>query len=209
MHNCRYGLYVPLLPKKEKKKKRKPHSSQPSGRYKYGSFFQDNYPRRNYKPQPDIHKKSSILFLDGFQVWDKNGADITKSFTPILKQLLILIILYSVNNKKGISNVTLRELLWFDKTDESAQNNRRVNIRKLKLLLEKLDGVELVKESTYWALKFTHAYCDYIDVCNWIDKVKNKEPITAENINDLPLNLLSGQLLPYVQTDWLDSFKSD
>lgn len=117
--------------------------------------------------------------------------------------------LYSVNNKKGISNVTLRELLWFDKTDESAQNNRRVNIRKLKLLLEKLDGVELVKESTYWALKFTHAYCDYIDVCNWIDKVKNKEPITAENINDLPLNLLSGQLLPYVQTDWLDSFKSD
>ena len=117
-----------------------------------------------------------------------------------MKQLLILIILYSVNNKKGISNVTLRELLWFDKTDESAQNNRRVNIRKLKLLLEKLDGVELVKESTYWALKFTHAYCDYIDVCNWIDKVKNKEPITAENINDLPLNLLSGQLLPYVQT---------
>ena len=115
-----------------------------------------------------------------------------------MKQLLILIILYSVNNKKGISNVTLRELLWFDKTDESAQNNRRVNIRKLKLLLEKLDGVELVKESTY-----------YIDVCNWIDKVKNKEPITAENINDLPLNLLSGQLLPYVQTDWLDSFKSD
>ena len=82
----------------------------------------------NFKVQPDIHKKSSILFLDGFQVWDKNGADITKSFTPILKQLLILIILYSVNNKKGISNVTLRELLWFDKTDESAQNNRRVNI---------------------------------------------------------------------------------
>jgi len=35
------------------------------------------------------------FFLDGFQVWDKNGADITKSFTPILKQLLILIILYS------------------------------------------------------------------------------------------------------------------
>ena len=76
-------------------------------------------------------------------------------------------------------------------------------------MLEKLDGVELVKESTYWALKFTNAYCDYIDVCNWIDKVKNKESITAENINDLPLNLLSGQLLPYVQTDWLDSFKSD
>ncbi|MCQ4917106.1 hypothetical protein NE451_21890, partial [Bacteroides nordii] len=70
-------------------------------------------------------RKSSILFLDGFHVWDKNGIDITKSITPILKQLLILIIIYSVNNKKGISNVTLLELLWFDKMDESAQNNRR------------------------------------------------------------------------------------
>lgn len=163
----------------------------------------------NYKPKLTVHRKSSILFLDGFQVWDKNGIDITKSFTPILKQLLILIILYSVNNKKGISNVTLRELLWFDKMDESAQNNRRVNIRKLKLLLEKLDGAELVKESTYWSVKFTQTYCDYIEVCNYIDKVKNNEPITATNINDLPLNLLSGQLLPYVQTDWLDSFKSN
>lgn len=163
----------------------------------------------NYKPKPAVHKKSSILFLDGFQVWDKDGTDITKSFTPILKQLLILIILYSVNNKKGISNVTLRELLWFDKMDESAQNNRRVNIRKLKLLLEKLDGAELVKESTYWSVKFTQTYCDYIEVCNFIDKVKNNEPITATNINTLPLNLLSGQLLPYVQTDWLDSFKSN
>ena len=163
----------------------------------------------NYKPKLTVHRKSSILFLDGFQVWDKNGIDITKSFTPILKQLLILIILYSVNNKKGISNVTLRELLWFDKMDESAQNNRRVNIRKLKLLLEKLDGAELVKESTYWSVKFSQTSCDYIEVCNCIDKVKNNEPITATNINDLPLNLLSGQLLPYVQTDWLDSFKSN
>lgn len=135
--------------------------------------------------------------------------DITKSFTPILKQLLILIILYSVNNKKGISNVTLQEILWFDKMDESAQNNRRVNIRKLKLLLEKLDGAELVKESTYWSIKFTQTYCDYIEICHFIDRVKNNEIVTAENINELPLNLLSGQLLPYVQTDWLDSFKSN
>ena len=62
-----------------------------------------------------------------------------------------------------------------------AQNNRRVNIRKLKLLLEKLDGAELVKESTYWSVKFTQTYCDYIEVCNCIDKVKNNEPITATN----------------------------
>ncbi|WP_455584572.1 hypothetical protein [Bacteroides sp.] len=159
--------------------------------------------------KPVIHRKSSILFLDGFQVWDKEGADITKAFTPILKQLLILIILYSENNKRGISNVTLRELLWFDKEDESAQNNRRVNIRKLKLLLEKLEGAELIKESTYWSIKFTQTYCDYIEVYNFIDKVKNGYQVTSANSHELPLHLLSGQLLPYVQTEWLDSFKSN
>ena len=173
------------------------------------SSYEEPAEEEKYKFKSTIHRKSAILFLDGFQVWDKDGMDITKSFTPILKQLLILIILYSVNNKKGISNVTLREILWFDKMDESAQNNRRVNIRKLKLLLEKLDGAELVKESTYWSIKFTQTYCDYIEICHFIDRVKNNEIVTAENINELPLNLLSGQLLPYVQTDWLDSFKSN
>lgn len=172
----------------------------------------DNTPAINTEESSKIRtvvpKKSSILFLDGFQVWDKEGTDITKSFTPILKQLLILIILYSENNKKGISNVTLRELLWFDKMDESAQNNRRVNIRKLKLLLEKLEGAELVKESTYWSVKFTETYCDYIEVCRLIEKVNNDE-VSAKEIKHLPLNLLSGQLLPYVQTDWLDPFKSN
>lgn len=164
---------------------------------------------KHSKSRTVVPKKSSILFLNGFQVWDKEGTDITKSFTPILKQLLILIIIYSENNKKGISNVTLRELLWFDKIDESAQNNRRVNIRKLKLLLEKLEGAELVKESTYWSVKFTQTYCDYIEVCRFIDKINNNEPMTTKDILNLPLNLLSGQLLPYVQTEWLDPFKSN
>lgn len=160
------------------------------------------------RPEP-LHQKSAILFLDGFQVWDRDGKDMTKAFTPILKQLLILIILYGESNKKGISNVTLRELLWFDKNDESAQNNRRVNIRKLKLLLEQLDGIEIVKENTYWFVKCTETYCDYIEVCNFIDRVKNNHQITVQNVTDFPLELLSGQLLPYVQADWLDSFKSN
>lgn len=164
--------------------------------------------KESKRPEPLV-KKSSIIFLDGFQVWDRDGKDITKAFSPILKQLLILIILYGESNKKGISNVTLRELLWFDKNDESAQNNRRVNIRKLKLLLEQLDGIEIVKENTYWFIKYTETYCDYIEVCNFMDRVKNNHLITAQNATDFPLELLAGQLLPYVQADWLDSFKSN
>lgn len=45
------------------------------------------------------------------------------------------------------------EILWADKSDESAQNNRRVTIRKLKVLLEEIGGIELVNTNTYWATK--------------------------------------------------------
>ena len=154
---------------------------------------------------PAPQKVSSILFLDGFQVWDKEGNDITRLFTPILKQLLILIILYGENNKKGISNATLRETLWADKNEESVQNNRRVNMHKLKQLLEKLDGVELAKENTYWSIVFTRAYCDYIEALRFIGRVKDGQPVAAK---DIPIALLSGQLLPYVQAEWVDPFKA-
>lgn len=154
-------------------------------------------------------KKSAILFLNGFQVWDKEGNDITKLFTPVLKQLLIIIIIYSKDNQKGISNVTLREVFWSDKSDESAQNNRRVNIRKLKVLLEKIDGIDLQKENIYWSLKFNGAYCDYLEIYKFIRKVESGVQFGSNNYNEIPFQLLSYPLLPYVQCDWLDPIKSE
>ena len=152
------------------------------------------------------HRTSSILLLDGFQVWDKDGNDITRLFTPVLKQLLALIILYGENNKKGISNATLRETLWPGKSEESVQNNRRVNMHKLKQLLEKLDGAELARENTYWSIRFTRTFCDYIEACRFIGRAKGGQPVPAK---DIPIPLLSGQLLPYMQTEWADTFKSN
>ena len=152
------------------------------------------------------HRTSSILLLDGFQVWDKDGNDITRLFTPVLKQLLALIILYGENNKKGISNATLRETLWPGKSEESVQNNRRVNMHKLKQLLEKLEGAELARENTYWSIRFTRTFCDYIEACRFIGRAKGGQPVPAK---DIPIPLLSGQLLPYMQTEWADTFKSN
>lgn len=48
-----------------------------------------------------------------------------------------------------------------------------------------------------------------MEVCKFINQIKNGHSITAQEIHNFPLNLLAGQLLPYVQTDWLDRFKSD
>lgn len=162
-----------------------------------------------YIPQA-IPNRSAILFLGGFQVWDKNGNDITKSFTPTLKHLLILIILYTQKNGKGISNSTLCEILWSDKSDESAQNNRRVTIRKLKVLLEEIGGIELVNTNTYWATKCDESFfCDYYTVFDSLKKLQKQSKVEVNKLYDV-LHLIAGGLpLPYLNQDWVDSFKSD
>lgn len=162
-----------------------------------------------YIPQP-VPNRSAILFLGGFQVWDKNGNDITKSFTPTLKHLLILIILYTQKNGKGISNSTLCEILWYDKSDESAQNNRRVTIRKLKVLLEEIGGIELVNTNTYWVTKCNESFfCDYYTVFDSLKNLRSQTKIQINKLYDVLHLIANGQPLPYLNQDWVDSFKSD
>ncbi|MFV0469500.1 MAG: hypothetical protein ACK5MK_11315 [Dysgonomonas sp.] len=156
------------------------------------------------------HHQSSILFLGGFQVWDKTGKNITKQFTPILKQLLALIILYNQKNEKGISNVTLREFLWPDKSEENAQNNRRVNIHKLRSLMETLDGIQIDSQNAYWNITFSDkVYCDYMEVYSLLKNLKQKENLSVSDLNEFPMELLTEPLLPFTQAPWLDSFKAE
>ncbi|MDR0506314.1 MAG: hypothetical protein LBH32_05815 [Dysgonamonadaceae bacterium] len=154
-------------------------------------------------------ERSAIRFLGDFQVRDRQGRDITSKFTPVLKRILIAVVLYSEKNKKGISNTTLRNTLWADKSDEKAQNNRRVCIHRLKLLLEELDGVWLEKNDISWSVHIGNDFCcDYIYVCNFINKINNKEAVGFDELTAFPLNMLAEPLLPFIEDEWLDSFKA-
>lgn len=99
-------------------------------------------------------KEAGIYLLGGFRVIDQQGNDITANFTPVMRQLLVLIILYS-ENRKGISSAELKEALWSDKSEESYYNNRGVNIRKIRTWLAKVGAIELVSTNGYW--HFTEA----------------------------------------------------
>ncbi|HLP04305.1 MAG TPA: hypothetical protein VK152_02645 [Paludibacter sp.] len=160
---------------------------------------------------PAVKKtQSSILLLGGFHVWNKKGEEITDQFTPVLKQLLILILLYTKKNEKGISNSTLREFLWTDKSEESFLNNRRVSIHKLRSILDELEGVSLEKNNIFWSVKIgQQAYCDYYSAMDFLNLVSKHAPTTFHEICDFPLDILAEQLLPVSQKYWLDSFKAD
>ncbi|WP_215224694.1 kelch repeat-containing protein [Echinicola shivajiensis] len=161
------------------------------------------------KETPKKREKSAIYLLGGFQVYNKEGENITSQFTPTVKQLFLLILLYTVKYGKGISSVKLNEILWFDKTDSSARNNRNVNISKLRLLLEKIGPIELFGESNYWRIEIgPDVYCDYIETIHLLNQLNNSNISEKEILNIVHL-LTKGDICPTIQSEWMDPFKVD
>ncbi|MEY3500552.1 MAG: hypothetical protein RL308_2221, partial [Bacteroidota bacterium] len=150
-----------------------------------------------------------IIFFGGFQIIDNKQNDITNKFPPLLKELFLLIWLYSLKNNKGISPDKLIEILWYDKDIKSAQNNKSVNIAKLKGLLSKVGGCKLTCDTGYWKIKFDPKILknDYFEVMQ-IMETKRKE-IKKNHINHLIKITKKGSFLLNLNYEWLDSFKSD
>lgn len=153
---------------------------------------------------------SSIYVLGGFQVFDKNGSDITANFTPTLKQLFLLIFFSSARNGKGVSSMRLDEILWFDKTEESARNNRNVNISKLRVLFKSIDHIDLEYNGTSWKITFgNNFYSDYTEAWQLINKSRSSASLQEDEIFRLIQIASWGELCPNIQAEWIDKFKVD
>ena len=191
------------------------------GLYKFSRRKKDKKPvsieikEKETAPQEEIKKtfdrsKSSISLLGGFNVKDKEGGDITNQFTPILKSLLLIILLYSVKTKQGISSNKLDSILWEDKDEKSARNNRNVSIRKLRVLLEKVGDIQVVFENNFWKITFgNEVFCDYVAAIQFIQDTSFDDFTKEATLYQLLELLVFGPLLPNTQADWIDNFKSD
>lgn len=153
--------------------------------------------------------RSAISFLGGFNVRDKEGNDMTTSFTSRSKNLLILLLLYSEKYKNGVLISRLDEIIWADKDEESARNNRNVYMRKLRLLLERIGNINITFDSGYFRINLNDVFFDYHTAIEMIERVNAEGNIDSENL-DRTLELqLFGTLLPHTHYEWLDQFKSD
>ncbi|RYY35166.1 MAG: galactose oxidase [Sphingobacteriaceae bacterium] len=151
--------------------------------------------------------KNAILLFGDLQVFDTEGHNITKNFTPLIKELFLLILIYTVKLGRGVSSDKLNEIFWFDKSEKSARNNRSVAIVKLKSLLEKLDYCSLSKESGYWTIEidYQHFYVDYHSYLNIVNRKKQDD----EEIQHLSRIVQRGSFLSTSEYEWLDIFKSE
>lgn len=151
---------------------------------------------------------SAIYFIGGFQIYDSKGNNITAAFSPTLKQLFLYTFLHTVKNGKGVSSTKLDEVLWYDKSGDSARNNRNVNISKLRAILEEIGGVEIITENSFWKIKLVDdIFCDYTEILSLLRSLKTVT-LTELEIQKLIALLSMGEFLPAVQTEWMDQFKS-
>ncbi len=161
------------------------------------------------QPDDTIIKKSEyrLIFFGGFQVINKKSEDITIHFSRLLKELFLLILLHTYKNDKGISSEKITEVLWYDKSEKSAQNNRAVNLAKLRILLSELGSFEISKKTGYWKFVFNESEIksDYID---FLTVTSSKTNLTKQKINRLIEITKKGAFLHNVQYDWLDEFKA-
>jgi len=161
-----------------------------------------------YTEQRNEPVKSSIILFGGFQVIDREGNDITGSFTQLLKKLLLFIMLNSLKHNKGVSSQVISETFWFDKSTESARNNRAVNIVKIKTLLEKVGVATISKDTGYWKFEYDPKTM-HIDYSDYLDVVKKEGKLTRNDIMKILKIIDRGQFLMNTDADWLDSYKSE
>lgn len=168
--------------------------------------FADN---QSINPIMPLKRKtiSSIQLMGGFQIYDHKGINSTAPFSRTLMQLFLFIFLHTIKNGKGVSSAKLDEVLWYDKSSDSARNNRNVNISKLRSVLDEIRGVEVINENSYWKINTVKSiFCDYTEILNLLRKSKSNMIVESE-IHSLIALLSFGGFLSNIQTEWIDEFK--
>jgi len=151
------------------------------------------------EPHYDL-SRGSVRFFGGFRVFDRIGNDITPQFTPTLKQLLILLVLYTGKNPMGIPNNKLLSLLWSDKEEEAAKNNRNVYMSRLRNLLTQIGDVTIQTHNGFRNICFGEG-----TVCDYLESLKLFDESDSENLDRLLELLFNGMMLPNVELDYVDS----
>ena len=153
-----------------------------------------------------ITQHARIFLFGNFEVLSGSGENITKLFTPLLKELFLLLCVHSIRYNKGVSPEKLVEALWSNKEGKDAINNRSVNIAKLKSILEKIEECGLQKESGYWKLSFNpeKLYIDFDHTMRIFSEGANNR-----NIHELNSITQRGPFLPQTDYQWADNIKSE
>ena len=163
-------------------------------------------------PQPVPLIAASAIYLFGnFEVYNKERQDIATQLSPLLKELLLLILTHTIQRPrgtgKGISQEKLFDILWRDKSPKDAKNNYSVNIAKLKPVFESIGNCHI--EKTGGKIHFvTPENAVHIDYGTFMSLLKNQHQTAAERQTLFSI-LERGSLLNEFSYSWLGDIQSE
>lgn len=156
----------------------------------------------------DVERKKNAVYLLGeFLVFDKKGNNITYLFSNKIKQLFILILLYSKGGK-GISSKKISATLWPDKEASKTKNIKGVTFNHLRNIISDIEGIELTFLNDTYSIKINDTFfCDCWFLTNFF-KQSNDNTDGKPVFDYLPI-ILRGALLKDMPDFWLDDFKNN
>jgi two-component SAPR family response regulator len=187
-----------------KRKSKKSLANSTSGRSKLPDDIGENISDSHISTS--IQKSKNVIKLFGaFKVVNKEGVEITFEFTPKIKSLFLVILLHSTKSRNGITTEELTNIVWPEQTSKNAKNSRGVTIRKLRLILEQIDKVEILFQRDRWTVQLSEdAWCDYFECIDLLEKPQF-------NSLDYYYNLIQiveeGQIVKNESYEWMDDIK--
>ncbi|MGS2740068.1 LamG domain-containing protein [Sinomicrobium sp. M5D2P17] len=156
-------------------------------------------------------RKGRIQLLDEFKLIGSSGEDITFRLSPKRKELLLLLILYTLK-EGGVSSRKMGNLLWPGFSSESVKNNRSTHIKEIRNIFENELDVHIVYANKMWRLETGNN----VEIDIW--KIDRRIPVFSEHKEIMPgkedilkwADMVSrGPILPQTELEWIDAFKSD
>lgn len=173
----------------------------------WGIVWNGQRAKKNLKSlQVMKEKESNAIFLFGdFKIINPEAQDLTIMFTPKLKELFLLLLLFSLGNKKGISTSELTQKLWPGFPAQKAANNRSVSFNKLRKIIASMPGVILSYNNAIWNIRLDDkVMCDYSQALK-IMKEQHHEDIKRSA--QLFALVRRGTFLQDMQCEWLDDIR--
>lgn len=164
----------------------------------------------NTQKKQHIINEPQIQLFGGFRIVNKNNEDLTLRFSPKRKQIFILVLIETLR-AKGISSKQLTNNLWAGYSSESAKNNRSTQIQRIREILKLNSGITIEYKNKNWAINSdADIYCDLAHYFQLMEhhKVQYKGAYKPELLSELLTIIEKGALLPNMEEEWLDNFKS-
>ncbi|NME69674.1 hypothetical protein [Flammeovirga aprica] len=152
-----------------------------------------------------LTKHNAIYILNSFKIVSKEGKDITHELSPLQRDI-ILLLLFKTDKEKGLTTDQFNNVFWFDKSKKSANNNRLVNLSKLRKTLAQLDEITISKEENKWKISLSEEiFSDW----KLFHELLNSDEISLETIDILSKIIGKDGVLGDLHLEWFESTRNE